>query len=76
MTNVYLIQYQLVGDNFNGEVQNFNLVFTNKDSAEKMAYKLTIDNTLLEQMICLLDNDNSNNVYSIRAWVEELSLVD
>ena len=76
MTNVYLIQYQLVGDNFNGEVQNFNLVFTNKDNAEKMAYKLTIDNTLLEQMICLLDNDNSNNVYSIRAWVEELSLVD
>lgn len=76
MTNVYLIQYQLVGDNFNGEVQNFNLVFTNKDSAETMAYKLTIDNTLLEQMICLLDNDNSNNVYSIRAWVEELSLVD
>ncbi len=75
MQNIYLIQYQLVSDNFKGEIQNFNLVFKDKDSAEKMAYKLTIDNTLLKQLTCLIEKDN-NSIYSIRAWVEELALVD
>ncbi len=75
MQIVYLVQYQLVGDNFRSEVQSFHLLFKDKDSAEKMAYKLTTDNTLLKQLTYLIGKDN-NSIYSIRAWFEELALID
>lgn len=76
MQKVYLVQYQLIGDNdFRGVVRNSNILFKDKEEAEKYAYKFTIDNAILSEEKDLIEINN-DILYSIRAWVEELVLID
>lgn len=76
MQKVYLVQYQLIGDNdFRGVIRNSSILFKNKEEAEEYAYKFTIDNAILDEEKDLIEISN-DTLYSIRAWVEELSLVD